>query len=213
MTIDATTIGAAVKALRERAGLSQEQAGAAISISRQAWANYESGARQSVFRSDLQDRIAGAIGVARADLLREVDRQAGVMADHLDLEAQPSAHTLAVTSRVAMGRVGPEIRLTGDATELVDLSWLFNSARSVRVAGDEMAGYAEPGDLVIYDCNHWPTRGEGCLIEMIDGRAVLAEYVGAGQGVVRVQFRQPPEQAAFPMPEIRGVYQVRFRGR
>lgn len=75
----AREIGQALKLLRERKGLTQDQAAERRGVTRTAWQNYESG-RAVVLRMDMQDGLALAVGATRAELLdclREVQRRAG----------------------------------------------------------------------------------------------------------------------------------------
>lgn len=212
----ARTLGDAIRALRERVDMTQSEAAKAIGVTRQAWQNYEAGARQAILRSDLQDQIARALGVNRADLVRERDRRLGLpgMA-----EAAPEpmkggfAYELAVLGRVRASPIGPQIYDADQLEQMIDVSWMFGpSARTLRVAGDSMTGYVESGDLVIYDLSQWPRRGEGCVVELQNGDIYVKEYAGTAQGVLKVRQRFPEEELSFPMDQVKGVYTVRFRG-
>lgn len=212
----ARTLGDAIRALRERIGLTQGDAGKAIGITRQAWQNYEAGNRQAILRSDLQDEIARALGVSREDILRERDRRLG-QSSMSEGPQEPfknvTAYELAVLGRVRASPVGPQIYDAGELEQIVDVSWMFGpSARTLRVAGDSMTGYVESGDLVIYDTSQWPRRGEGCVVELNNGDIYVKEYGGTAQGVLKVRQRFPEEELSFPLDQVRGVYTVRFRG-
>lgn len=209
-------IGAAVKALRERAGMTQDQAGEALGVTRQAWQQYETAGKPVLLRSDMQDRLAKALGVTREDLLRERDRQAGI--DAPVAEPPPGSRSaivceLPVMGRVRAGEAGPQIYDLAEPESFFDTSWMFRpTVRSLRVAGDAMSGYVESGQLVIYDTSVWPRRGDGCVVELVSGDVHVVEYEGAGQGVLRVRQRFPEETISFPMNEVKGVYLIRFRG-
>lgn len=76
---EAREVGEAQRILRERRGVTQEQAAEAMRVSRTAYQNYENG-RQAVMRTDLQSRMAEAVGATREDLLavlRELQRGQG----------------------------------------------------------------------------------------------------------------------------------------
>lgn len=66
---EAHEIGEALRILRDRLGVTQEAAAEAMEVSRTAWQNYEAG-RKVVLRTDMQMRLAGAIGATRQDLLQ-----------------------------------------------------------------------------------------------------------------------------------------------
>jgi transcriptional regulator with XRE-family HTH domain len=76
---EAREVGRALKALRERAGLTQDQAAENLRVTRTAWQNYEAG-RAIVLRTDHQARLAEALGCRREDLLhmlRQLQRSEG----------------------------------------------------------------------------------------------------------------------------------------
>jgi len=212
----AKTVGAAIRALRERAGITQGAAANAIGLTRQAWQNYESGARHSILRSDLQDDLARALAIKREDITREVDRRNGV-SGHGEMPGGSTRTTvsyeLAVLGRVRASAIGPQIYDAGEAEQMIDVSWMFGpNARTLRVAGDSMTGYVESGDLVIYDISQWPRRGEGCVVEMNSGDIYVKEYAGTSQGILKVHQRFPDEDLCLHLSEVKGVYTVRFRG-
>jgi transcriptional regulator with XRE-family HTH domain len=76
---EARELGRALKTLRERRGMTQDQAAEGMHVTRTAWQNYESG-RAIVLRTDMQARLAGALGARREDLmaiLRDNQRMGG----------------------------------------------------------------------------------------------------------------------------------------
>lgn len=208
-------MGRALRALRERAGVTQEAAADAMSMTRQAWQNYEAGNRQTILRTDMQDRLATALGLTREDLARERDRQAGVEPEPASFGVRESAqvYQLPVLGRVKASPSGPQIYDIAEPESVVDMAWMFGQhARTLRVAGDSMTGYVESGQLVIYDTSRWPGRGDGCVIELVNGEVYVKEYAETGQGVLKVRQRFPEEMLSFPMAEVKGVYLIRFRG-
>jgi transcriptional regulator with XRE-family HTH domain len=60
-------IGTNIRAARERAGLSQAQASAAIGMSQTAWSRWEAGSQMP--RADQLGLIAGSLGTTAHDLL------------------------------------------------------------------------------------------------------------------------------------------------
>jgi transcriptional regulator with XRE-family HTH domain len=65
---EAREIGRALKLLRTRRGLTQDQAAEALQVTRTAWQNYESG-RSVVMRTDMQQKLSAALGANRNELL------------------------------------------------------------------------------------------------------------------------------------------------
>ena len=68
---EGASLGRALKIVRIRAGVSQEEAGQRFGISGQGWGQYELGCVASIFRPTVQRRLAEALGVTVADLLAE----------------------------------------------------------------------------------------------------------------------------------------------
>lgn len=66
---EAREVGLALKTLRERQGVTQEAAAEAAGVTRTAWQNYENG-RPVVLRTDMQAKLARAVGSTRDELLR-----------------------------------------------------------------------------------------------------------------------------------------------
>lgn len=64
-------LGRALKVLRARSGLSQQEAGRRFGVSGQAWGLYENGRAASIFHPAVQRRLADALGVTVADLQAE----------------------------------------------------------------------------------------------------------------------------------------------
>lgn len=72
-------MGEALRILRDRLDITQEQAAEAMGVSRTAWQNYEAG-RAIVLRTDMQTKLAAALDATREDLLRvlrELQRAGG----------------------------------------------------------------------------------------------------------------------------------------
>jgi transcriptional regulator with XRE-family HTH domain len=87
---EAREVGSALRILRERRRVTQENAAEAMRVSRTAWQNYENG-RSVVLRTDVQARLAAAIGATRADLMAVVrELQRGAPGGHSGLE-EPAA--------------------------------------------------------------------------------------------------------------------------
>lgn len=74
----AVRLGRALKVLRERAGLSQSEAGEGIGVSGEGWAKYERGAAAGIFRPAMQARLTLALGQTVEALNEEVARIAAL---------------------------------------------------------------------------------------------------------------------------------------
>jgi SOS-response transcriptional repressor LexA len=185
-----------------------------MGVTRQAWQQYETAGKQVMLRTDMQERLATALGLNRQDLLRERDRLSGTEAPREGTyRDHASVYELPILGRVRASPAGPQIYDLAEPEGTIDLGWLFGpNVRSLRVAGDSMTGYVESGQLVIYDVSVWPRRGEGCVIELQNGEVYVKEYEAVSQGVLRVKQRFPEEALSFAMAEVKGVYQIRFRG-
>lgn len=217
----AIDLGRAARALRERAGMTQEDVAERMGVRRQAVQNYEAGLRQAILRTDVQDRYALALGIRREDLIRERDRLNGLPANDGRPNALPQPalpadnfnYEIPVLTRSRTGPEGPTLYGVSEPDTVIDMSWMFGAnARTLRQVGDRMTGYVESGQLVVYDTSVWPKRNDGCVVELANGEVHVAEYLETGQGVLKVRYRSPAEDASFPLPEVKGAYLIRFRG-
>lgn len=75
---EAKALGEALRALRQRAGMSQAEAASAMGLgSGEAWRVYEIGKAPTIFKPGVQFRLASAVNANLADLHAERDRIAG----------------------------------------------------------------------------------------------------------------------------------------
>lgn len=214
--------GKALQLLREESRTpeggrwTQEAAAAAYGVKRQAWHNYEQGDRLVILQPQVQERLAVALGRTRDDFLAARAKVLGEEPPQREGRSfgAPNVYELPVLGRVRAGPDGPQVYdVGGEPESTFDVSWLFGpTARTLRVAGESMTGYVESGQLVIYDTKIWPSRGEGCVVELHTGDLFVKEYAGTAQGVLTVRQRFPEETLTFPMAAVKGVYQVRLRG-
>lgn len=65
---EARVFGRALKALRERQGLTQQEAADRMGVTKTAWQNYEAG-RPVILRTDMQARLTEALGLDRSELV------------------------------------------------------------------------------------------------------------------------------------------------
>lgn len=216
---EARAMGAAVRALRDEKGLSQPQAGARMKpspVTAQAWANYEAGKRR--FTEVLIGRICAAIGVSRDELISMRNRQ---LAEGAAPTPRPQmvreaarVFELPVWGRARAGPSGPELHDEGEPEQVIDLRTIFGATtRALRVAGESMTGYVEPGELVIYDTATWPRRGHGCVVELHSGNFLVKLYEKTDGSTLFLREHFPEERTLdVSMAEVKGVYAVRLRG-
>ena len=105
---DALLMGRALAVLRQRAGLTQEGAGARLEMSGQAWAKYEKGRASGIFHPNTQRRLTGALGFEPADLERERQILSGggkpaTVTEIRSFAATTSNSTLPIRDRVQAG--------------------------------------------------------------------------------------------------------------
>lgn len=217
--LERTRWGAALKALRDRAKMTQEAAGERVGLTRQGWGLYELGKMKGLFEPDMQTKLAGAVGATRSDLQQMFER----IGRGEDLDAEPRlidlgegegpAYVVPVSTRV---RFDERQMLSYDirrADAKVDLSWLFGpDAGFLRMAGSHLGGLVESGELVVFDRSVWPDPGRPCVIETIPGATYVYEYQRQQAGTLFVTQRHPEATIELPMTAVRGVYAVRLRG-
>lgn len=217
----AVRFGQALASLRGK--VTQAAAAEAYGMTRQGWGNYESGDRLSILRSDMQDRLTAAIGRTRQDLLDEAERMLAPSSERAKpswqqkpaqgLAEQQVSFELPVWTRARAGARAPLVHDLGEPDSVADFGWMFGPETGIlRVAGDSMTGYVESGQLVVFDRNRWPRRGEGCVIETSTGEVYVKEFLKQDGGTLYVTQRFSEETIEFPMAEVKGVYWIRLRG-
>lgn len=211
-------IGRALAALRERAEMSQPDAADAAGVTLSAWQNYEYGRR--IWKPALLRKVTAAIGTTVEALEGERARldgdPVGVSRSALSGLAESSVRSfeLPLHGRAIAGRLGPQIYDRPETVSTLDLGPFFGSgARAIRLAGESMVPYAEPGGFVVFDVDRWPRRGQGCVIETEEGEFYIKRYDKTDGSTLYVTELWPEEKTlTFPMLKIRGVYAVILRG-
>jgi transcriptional regulator with XRE-family HTH domain len=149
-------LGDALAALRREAGLSQAEAGARVGMTSQGWGLYESGRRPGLFRPDVQRRLTAAIGATP---------------EALALRLSPTVNEVATPAR------GVE----AGSREFVPAPTPRDADASERMTlfDDDLAPWAEAGVTVEFDPSRWPRRGQGCVIDLLDGTRLVRLFDGA----------------------------------
>lgn len=199
--------GQALRTLRRRAGLTQEDAAhAADNISHPAWKNYERGIRR-MDRVTLE-RAMTAIGAEVEDFERE--RNNLVPASHR-APTTPASDTPRPTISV-IGTANRKIG-TGFEPELMDMTRFLNSdTRALRLGDMSMSPWAEPGTIITYNVNHPPRRGQGCVVELNDGtfRVRLFEMMDENELTLTALYPSQSRET-IAIGSIAGAYSISLR--
>lgn len=213
-----TLMGRALKALRDRMGFTQSQAGAGCAprMTSQAWQKYEAGERR--FTRDTIERLTRALGsdpeelsVERARILGEDPPPASRGRDDRGGEGP---YVLPVWGRARAGVAGPQVYDIGEPERFIDLRNVFGpSSRLTTVAGESMVPWASSGALIVYDIGTWPRRDEGCLIELHSGEMLVKIYKKVDGSTLFVEELNPERrELRFALKDVKSVYAVTFRG-
>lgn len=220
---DARDLGRALGKLRRRANLTQTEAAERHGVTPQAWQRYEAGNRQAVLRTDLQARLARAVGSNREELVKEAARVAGGAEDDeletpeparpLGFQETAAPFVLPVTGRAQPGPGGPQIYDDQPPSRSIDLLQLVGpNSGFLELTGETMLPWGEPSEVIIYDRARSPRRGYGCVVETTSGDLYVKLYNRVQNGRLYVDQLNPAETIEFPMDTVKGVYAVRFRG-
>lgn len=211
--------GAALRNLRKRVGMTQEDAaGAADRISLASWKNYERGVR---FMDDpTLARALRAIGVSAEEHALEMQRLApAASADRPDtfrlgMEERGRVMALPVGGIAHGGALRPNIYDDGGEAEVIDFAQFFSpGTRVLRLGGMSMVPYAEPGGFVTYNPRKPAKRGQGCVIEMKDGSYAVKRFERTDDETLYVTELYPEErELQFPLKDVHGVYAIGLRG-
>jgi len=148
-------LGEALAALRREAGLSQAEAGARAGMTSQGWGLYESGRRPGLFRPDVQRRLTAAIGATPEALALRLPQTVN--------DVVAPTHGVEAGSRAFVPAPPPDI----DPPERMTL------------VDDDLAPWAEAGVTLEFDPSRWPRRGQGCVIDLLDGSRLARLFDGA----------------------------------
>jgi len=185
---DARRLGDALARLRRERGLSQAEAGRRVGMTSQGWGLYESGKRPGLFRPDVQRRLTTAIDATPEDLALQASNPAK------DLEES------AVRGVESAGREyihGPKPAA--------------GTTRHLQLSNDDLAPWAASGVVLAYEPGRWPRRGQGCVIETVDGAARAWLYEQADGDVVIVRDVPDGRETRLARTDIRSLSAVTAR--
>lgn len=165
---EARALGEALARLRRAAGLSQAEAGARTGMTGQGWGLYESGRRPGLFRPDVQRRLTAALGAEPESLA------SGALAD----------------AGGATGGATPGVEAGGRKFVAAPVGAPPPPAQIV-LTDDALHPWASAGTVVEYDPGRFPRRGQGCVLEHIDGTVSVWLFDGADAD--RLHLRRGPD--------------------
>jgi len=213
--LDRANIARAIRRIRLGKGMTQRDAAENLDISTQAWQRYEAGQRN--FTRHLLGKLAESLQTSVDVIIDESSRPTGPVPtpDEERVVVRPANNLVVpVWGRVRAGSRGPQVYDSGAPDGSVDLASLFGADMgAIRIAGESMVPWGEPGELVVFDRNRYPRRGQGCVIETIGGEFHVKLYEKSNGSSVFVKDIYPEEYTAqFQLSDLRGVYAVRMRG-
>ena len=159
---EALRLGEALAALRRERGLSQAEAGARLDMTSQGWGLYEAGRRSGLFRPDVQRRLTGA------------------------LDSTPEALALLATAGESHGDADPSPSGVESRGRAFMDSPPSDVVRRLQISDDRLSPWAVSGVVVEYRPGVWPRRGQGCVIETVEGDIRVCVYEGGDAETIKV---------------------------
>lgn len=212
---DMRRAGAALKILRKRAGLSQEEAAHQAGVHVQSWRNYEGGKR--LMDNPTLARITAAVGSSAEEHALEVVRMTGSPEPRSfasGLEERGRVLQLPVGGVAHGGAMRPPVFDEGSEPEILDFAAFFApGTRVLRLSGMSMVPYAEPGGFVTYNPRQPARRGQGAVIEMKDGSYIVKRFEKIeGESLVLTELWPVEKEMRIELNKVAGAYAIGLRG-
>lgn len=210
--------GLALKALRRRLGVTQEAAAQEYGKTTQAWQLYEQGKRH--FSDPKLDKLLASINATREEFEFELSKIPEIEADLpsarsgvMGIGEPTAAFSLPVGGVAHGGALRPNV-YDDQQGEVIDFARFFSAGtRVLRLGGMSMYPYAEPGGFVTYNPRHPARRGQGAVIEMLDGGFAVKRFERYEGDMLIVTELFPEEQELkIPLDTVAGVYAIGLRG-
>jgi transcriptional regulator with XRE-family HTH domain len=169
-------MGDLIKLHRERLGLTQDELGQRVGISRQAVQQWE--ANKTGPQRKVVPKLAVALGIDVAvlnPLLGATVEIALLPGEHHAVPHYVLAELSLLTIDVAGQFLWPKVASTVPVSE--DLA----TAKAVTITDDLMAPDYSPGDLILIDHSVDPQTNDDIVIRVQDGPALLRRYVDRGR--------------------------------
>ncbi len=211
-------IGQTLRTIRESRDPkpSLREIGQAIGMSGAAYQKYETGETRAE-----PDRLAQIIRALHSDeeefelyRARLLDGPEAPPQPANDLREQGRSFEVRVYGRARAGPQGMEVYDLGAAFRTVNVrSMMGRHADSFEVAGESMSPWVEPGELVFFDRDRFPKRGQGCVVELKSGQILVKQYAKSDGGQLWLRELQPEDRTfGIAMRDVVGVYAVTVRG-
>lgn len=206
--------GQALRAVRRRLGVTQEQAAAALGVTVQAWQYYEGGKRH---RSDAKiAKLLVALNSDREEFdleLAKIPEAPPPSAARPGFEERSFGFHLPVAGVAHGGPLAPDLYQEAEA-EVIDLARFFQPGTLVlKLAGMSMYPYAAPGGWVTYNPRQPARRGDGAVIEMKDGSKLVKRFEGYdAQQLIVTELWPEEREIRLPLEDVKGVYAIGVRG-
>lgn len=206
-------VGAALRNIREARRKSQGQVGEILGMTAQGWQKHEAGERK--LPDEKVDAVLAFLDSDREELALERARILGApMTRPTGMETRARDFVFDVFGRARTGAAGSEIYDIASPMQRVDLRQVLGTdIGAMRMAGDSMVPWAEPGELVLFDRDAYPRRGAGCVIETDTGQAHVRRYEKTdGSTLYASELYPEPRMVTFDLRKVVGVYAVTLRG-
>lgn len=212
---DMRRAGAALKILRKRAGVSQEEAAHQAGVHVQSWRNYEGGRR--LMDNPTLAKITAAIGSSAEEHALEVVRLTGAPEPRsfaTGMEERGRVLQLPVGGVAHGGAMRPSVFDQNSEPEILDFAAFFApGTRVLRLAGMSMVPYAEPGGFVTYNPRQPARRGQGAVVELSDGSYLVKRFERIEADKLVVTELWPEEKLLeIDLGQVVGAYAIGLRG-
>lgn len=210
--------GLALKALRRRLGVTQEEAAHEYGKTTQAWQLYEQGKRH--FSEPKLDKLLASINATREEFEFELAKIPEMEAPmpkargaRVGVSEPAAVFTLPVGGVAHGGALRPNI-YDDQQGEVIDFTRFFSAGtRVLRLGGMSMYPYAEPGGFVTYNPRHPAKRGQGAVIEMQDGGFAVKRFERyEGDMLIVTELFPEERELQIPLDTVAGVYAIGLRG-
>lgn len=194
---EARAWGRALAKLRTDRGLTQPQAAEAIDWTEQNWRAYEGGRRLGILKRAVRSKLAVALDATLGDL---------------DLAYAQTSSAPSATRELTGLREREAPTFPPPASP-----WVSNMVerlarlRQHQLTDDTLAPWASSGILVLFDPKRWPRAGQGCVLELSDGRRLVKIFVRADDEAIVVRQLQPAKELSFPQGEVKALAAVTDR--
>lgn len=225
---EARLLGQALASLRQRAGLTQPQAASNFGIESAAgWGKYETGKARGIFRPDTQRRLTSAVNASVEDLIMERSKLDAGVGQPNAVPQRYRANTAGIAEPVrersthpGMCAVYGYVAGAGERVTVAagsEIRWVpmhpgqrgYSRIGSAEVVGESMYPRFKPRELAYFVFDMTPPRGDDVIVELVDGTAIIKEYVGrTPEHLMLREFF--PEERVFdvPLKDVKALHAV-----